>query len=83
MKGREVETVLLTINEAAKAFRVGHRVVRNWVAQGVLPVVRWGPRSDPLIRVADVHAFIEHNLRRDTERDVEQSESDRWGSANA
>lgn len=48
---------LLTMEEVASVFRVHLNTVRRQVAQGKLPVVRFGSRVR--IRVATVRGFIE------------------------
>ena len=36
---------VLTVAEVAKLARVGEKAVRQWAADGTLPVVRLGPRT--------------------------------------
>ncbi len=60
----DVPCPLLTYTEAAKVLCVTERTIRQFVADGKLPVVRFGRtvRIDP----ADLRAFINSAKRRDS-----------------
>lgn len=58
MKHREPPTLLLTVPEAAEAIRLSENTLRVWVREGIVPSLRWGPTSHPLIYIRDLEQFV-------------------------
>ena len=50
---------MLTIAQAAEQLGLHPKTVRKWADQGILPVVRLGPRKDRRFAREDIHRFVQ------------------------